>query len=64
MIPGAATEGVETDQNLARLVELGCDSVHGYHVSKPVAPATLTPWLFARRRGRHPNAPITRLRIA
>ena len=43
-------EGVESQQNIDRLVELGCDSIQGYFVSEPVGAPTLTPWLAARRR--------------
>ena len=50
-------EGVESQQNIDRLVELGCDSIQGYFVSEPVGASTLTPWLLARQR-------TNRLRIA
>jgi len=50
-------EGVESQQNIDRLVELGCDSIQGYFVSEPVGASTLTPWLLSRQRA-------NRLRIA
>jgi diguanylate cyclase (GGDEF)-like protein len=55
-------EGVESDQNLARLVELGCDSVQGYHVSEPVGASTLTGWLLSRQRAAgRPGASVLRI---
>jgi predicted signal transduction protein with EAL and GGDEF domain len=35
-------EGVEDAATWDRLAELGCDSVQGYYVSKPLAPAAFT----------------------
>lgn len=39
-------EGVETDSQLALLRESGCQVIQGYLVSKPLAPADLSPLLF------------------
>jgi diguanylate cyclase (GGDEF)-like protein len=43
-------EGVESQRNLERLVELGCDNVQGYYVSEPAEASTLTGWLLSRQR--------------
>jgi diguanylate cyclase (GGDEF)-like protein len=43
-------EGVEDDASLGRLVSLGCDSVQGFHLSRPVSAPKLTAWLNARKR--------------
>ena len=42
-------EGVEDARTLASLVDLDCDLVQGYYLSRPVAPAFLTPWLVQHR---------------
>jgi len=34
-------EGVENEETLSRLAELGCDSVQGYHVCRPLPPQAL-----------------------
>jgi len=41
-------EGVETQETLVRLAELGCDTAQGYYVSRPVPAPELTEWLLAR----------------
>ena len=41
-------EGVEDQETLDLLVELGCDLVQGYHVSRPQPPDALAAWLRAR----------------
>jgi diguanylate cyclase (GGDEF)-like protein len=41
-------EGVETEETLVRLLELGCDTAQGYHLSPPVSGEELTEWLLAR----------------
>jgi EAL domain-containing protein (putative c-di-GMP-specific phosphodiesterase class I) len=38
-------EGVEDQPTLRELDALGCAAVHGYHVSRPVAPDDLIGWL-------------------
>jgi EAL domain-containing protein (putative c-di-GMP-specific phosphodiesterase class I) len=43
-------EGVESETNLQRLGQLGCDSVQGYYVAEPLDAATITGWLVSRRR--------------
>ncbi|SFF61869.1 putative bifunctional diguanylate cyclase/phosphodiesterase [Blastococcus tunisiensis] len=41
-------EGIETDEVLDRLTQLGCDEAQGYLISKPVAPDALEGWMAAR----------------
>jgi EAL domain-containing protein (putative c-di-GMP-specific phosphodiesterase class I) len=41
-------EGVETPEQLARLREVGCEAVQGFHVCRPLPPAPLADWLRAR----------------
>jgi len=41
-------EGVENQETLVRLAELGCDTAQGYHLSRPVPADELTEWLLAR----------------
>ena len=48
-------EGVETRSTYEQLAVLGCDTVQGYWLSRPLPPAELGEWLVARprhRRGR------------
>ena len=40
----ATAEGVETEEQLRLMRELGCDVVQGYLVSKPLEPDALIPW--------------------
>jgi diguanylate cyclase (GGDEF)-like protein/PAS domain S-box-containing protein len=44
-------EGVETAEIYDALVELGCDSAQGHHLSPPVPAHELTAWLADRGRG-------------
>jgi diguanylate cyclase (GGDEF)-like protein len=46
---GFIAEGVETATSLARLTELGCETVQGYYLSRPLPADDLTTWLMARR---------------
>jgi diguanylate cyclase (GGDEF)-like protein len=41
-------EGVEDEQTLEQLRELGCDFAQGYFLSRPVAAGELSRWLHAR----------------
>jgi diguanylate cyclase len=41
-------EGVETEAHLRELARLGCDLAQGYHLSRPLPAADLTPWLQQR----------------
>ncbi|MEM7691592.1 MAG: EAL domain-containing protein, partial [Pseudomonadota bacterium] len=41
-------EGVEQEQSLELLRELGCDYVQGFHVGHPTEPAELTAWIKDR----------------
>jgi EAL domain-containing protein (putative c-di-GMP-specific phosphodiesterase class I) len=43
-------EGVEDEQTLQALTGLGCDTVQGYHLSRPLPAAELEQWLDARAR--------------
>jgi EAL domain-containing protein (putative c-di-GMP-specific phosphodiesterase class I) len=45
---GFIAEGVETATSLAVLTTLGCETVQGYYLSRPVPAADLTRWLMAR----------------
>jgi EAL domain-containing protein (putative c-di-GMP-specific phosphodiesterase class I) len=38
-------EGVEDRQTYEMLVVLGCDSVQGYYISRPLPPEEFTQWL-------------------
>jgi EAL domain-containing protein (putative c-di-GMP-specific phosphodiesterase class I) len=40
-------EGVETEQACHRLAALGCDTVQGFWLSRPLPPAALQEWLRA-----------------
>ncbi|KFN42735.1 sensor domain-containing protein [Arenimonas metalli] len=42
-------EGVETEDQLARLRALGCAQFQGYLLARPMAPAALRDWLASRR---------------
>ncbi len=43
-------EGVETEEQLVALKDLGCDIVQGYYFSKPVPPEEFEPFLEVRRK--------------
>jgi diguanylate cyclase (GGDEF)-like protein len=45
---GFIAEGVETATSLAELTELGCETVQGYYLSRPLPAAALMAWLLAR----------------
>lgn len=38
-------EGVENQEILARLTEMGCDAAQGYFISRPLPVQELTRWL-------------------
>lgn len=38
-------EGVEDEQTLRLLCEMGCDHAQGYHISEPVPPESIDTWL-------------------
>jgi len=46
---GVVAEGVEGEAAMHRLAELGCDAVQGFHVSRPLPPGQVEPWLRERR---------------
>ena len=39
-------EGVESEEVLNILTELGCDMAQGYHISRPITANVLTQWLY------------------
>jgi EAL domain-containing protein (putative c-di-GMP-specific phosphodiesterase class I) len=41
-------EGVETEDHVSALSDLGCDMAQGYHYARPMPPDELTAWLAAR----------------
>ena len=41
-------EGVENQETLVRLAELGCDTAQGYHLSRPIPAEKMTEWLLVR----------------
>ena len=43
-------EGAEDQGTVDALSELGCDVLQGYHLSRPLPPERLLPWLHARAR--------------
>lgn len=51
-------EGIETEDQLALLRELGCDLGQGYLVSPPLAPDAVPDFLARRRDGQAPTSPI------
>lgn len=42
-------EGVEDEQTLQKLIELGCDYIQGFHISRPIAVSDFDKWLGACR---------------
>jgi EAL domain-containing protein (putative c-di-GMP-specific phosphodiesterase class I) len=42
----ATAEGVEDEETLRLLVELGCDSAQGFLIARPMKPADLVPWML------------------
>jgi EAL domain-containing protein (putative c-di-GMP-specific phosphodiesterase class I) len=53
-------EGVETAQELARVGELGCDLVQGYHLSRPLPPDDFERQLLQRvRNGQDVRLPLS-----
>jgi sensor c-di-GMP phosphodiesterase-like protein len=44
-------EGIEDQDTLLALRELGCDLAQGYHLSRPLSPAGFTAWLAAHHGG-------------
>jgi diguanylate cyclase (GGDEF)-like protein/PAS domain S-box-containing protein len=41
----AIAEGVETEQALERLCQLGCDNAQGYFIARPMPPEATLPWM-------------------
>jgi diguanylate cyclase (GGDEF)-like protein len=48
-------EGVETPTQLARLVQVGCDSFQGYHFSRPLPESALCAWAAQHAGGSLPR---------
>ena len=46
-------EGVEDEQTLQALAALACDTVQGYHISRPLPAVEFDAWLDARTVGAH-----------
>ncbi|MEK8051366.1 EAL domain-containing protein [Ideonella sp. DXS22W] len=49
-------EGVEDEALLVRLVELGCDTIQGYHTGRPMTPALLEAWVQSSQTAPVPSA--------
>lgn len=56
-------EGVESEEILTRLKELGCDLVQGFHLSRALAPSMLEAWLLDWEIA-NSIAPLNRLDLA
>jgi len=41
-------EGIESEDVLGRLREMGCDRAQGFHLSRPMSPERVMPWLAGR----------------
>ena len=48
-------EGVETDDQLAALREVGCDSLQGFLIGRPLTVEHLAAWHDERTGGEHPT---------
>jgi len=42
-------EGVEVVSSWDKLAQLGCDTIQGYYVSKPLSTKDFTAWMVARK---------------
>jgi EAL domain-containing protein (putative c-di-GMP-specific phosphodiesterase class I) len=42
----ATAEGVEDEETLRLLVDLGCDVAQGFFIAQPMKPADLVPWML------------------
>jgi EAL domain-containing protein (putative c-di-GMP-specific phosphodiesterase class I) len=47
-------EGVETDEQLTALHEIGCDSLQGFLIGRPLTVEQLTTWYHKHPTGPHP----------
>jgi EAL domain-containing protein (putative c-di-GMP-specific phosphodiesterase class I) len=47
-------EGVETERQLARLTEMGCDEAQGYYFGRPTTPLGITDFLVGQATHREP----------
>ncbi|HEY5807727.1 MAG TPA: EAL domain-containing protein [Povalibacter sp.] len=57
-------EGVEDEQSLEMLRELGCDHAQGYFMSRPLPAADLESWLRTSRWGQAPYEPNATARVS
>ena len=48
-------EGVETDEQLTALHEIGCDSLQGFLIGRPLSVEQLTTWYQQHRTAAHPG---------
>jgi EAL domain-containing protein (putative c-di-GMP-specific phosphodiesterase class I) len=48
-------EGVETDEQLTALREIGCDSLQGFLIGRPLTVEQLTTWYQKHRSAAHPS---------
>lgn len=55
-------EGVETEEAAAHLTELGCDTLQGFSIGRPMSARALEDWLRARPAPIAPRARATRVR--
>jgi EAL domain-containing protein (putative c-di-GMP-specific phosphodiesterase class I) len=51
-------EGVETDEQLTALRDIGCDTLQGFLIGRPLTGEQLTSWHLKHRTAPHP-APLT-----
>jgi diguanylate cyclase len=56
---GFIAEGVETATSLARLTELGCETVQGYYLSRPLPALELMAWLISREDAERGLIPLS-----
>jgi diguanylate cyclase (GGDEF)-like protein/PAS domain S-box-containing protein len=54
-------KGVEDQETLDRLLDLGCDSAQGFHLCPPIVAADLAPWLRQSAWGLAERVPLRRV---
>ena len=60
----AIAEGVESDEQLASVRDLGCDLAQGYHLSKPLMAADVVTWIRSVSRVRATQEPAEIRRVS